>query len=119
MPTGSAACRAANGKHQKQRRTPCGSTWQCSTTPRLVQQLRLCRSSSRTLTQPRVGQAQTAVSLSSPTAPTTCFFFQAEDGIRGADVTGVQTCALPIYDAFGTASTKTCAGQPGEIHVAA
>src|SRR3989442_9925303 len=24
------------------------------------------------------------------------FFFQAEDGIRGADVTGVQTCALPI-----------------------
>src|SRR5436305_6963784 len=25
-----------------------------------------------------------------------CFFFQAEDGIRGADVTGVQTCALPI-----------------------
>src|SRR6266498_4167697 len=27
----------------------------------------------------------------------TCFFFfQAEDGIRDADVTGVQTCALPI-----------------------
>src|SRR5690554_1092239 len=26
------------------------------------------------------------------------FFFQAEDGIRCADVTGVQTCALPIYD---------------------
>src|SRR3989442_9007113 len=24
------------------------------------------------------------------------FFFQAEDGIRDADVTGVQTCALPI-----------------------
>src|SRR5690554_7430560 len=34
---------------------------------------------------------------SEPT-PTTllCFFFQAEDGIRDADVTGVQTCALPI-----------------------
>src|SRR5271157_2018469 len=29
---------------------------------------------------------------------TLCFFlfFQAEDGIRDADVTGVQTCALPI-----------------------
>src|SRR6266498_4584245 len=27
---------------------------------------------------------------------TYCFFFQAEDGIRAADVTGVQTCALPI-----------------------
>src|SRR5690554_7068302 len=24
------------------------------------------------------------------------FFFQADDGIRDADVTGVQTCALPI-----------------------
>ena len=24
-------------------------------------------------------------------------FFQAEDGIRDYDVTGVQTCALPIY----------------------
>src|SRR5262249_58888305 len=26
------------------------------------------------------------------------FFFQAEDGIRDWSVTGVQTCALPIYD---------------------
>src|SRR6266542_4907120 len=25
------------------------------------------------------------------------FFFQAEDGIRDATVTGVQTCALPIF----------------------
>src|SRR3989442_11833595 len=28
--------------------------------------------------------------------PVSSFFFQAEDGIRDADVTGVQTCALPI-----------------------
>src|SRR5690606_41096538 len=28
------------------------------------------------------------------------FFFQAEDGIRDFHVTGVQTCALPIYDAI-------------------
>src|SRR3989442_8319286 len=34
------------------------------------------------------------------------FFFQAEDGIRDADVTGVQTCALPIYELRG-------AGQHG------
>src|SRR5207249_11189606 len=27
------------------------------------------------------------------------FFFQAEDGIRDRNVTGVQTCALPIYSA--------------------
>src|SRR5206468_4979462 len=26
------------------------------------------------------------------------FFFRAEDGIRALIVTGVQTCALPIYD---------------------
>src|SRR2546427_3201724 len=29
------------------------------------------------------------------------FFFQAEDGIRDLTVTGVQTCALPIYGAPG------------------
>src|SRR5438034_8126264 len=28
------------------------------------------------------------------------FFFQAEDGIRDHCVTGVQTCALPIYFAL-------------------
>src|SRR3989442_10793515 len=31
------------------------------------------------------------------------FFFQAEDGIRDADVTGVQTCALPICFPLGAA----------------
>src|SRR2546426_3938269 len=30
------------------------------------------------------------------------FFFQAEDGIRDYKVTGVQTCALPIYLPDGT-----------------
>src|SRR5690606_39313022 len=31
-----------------------------------------------------------------------CFFFQAEDGIRDFHVTGVQTCALPILaEKFG------------------
>src|SRR2546430_17604322 len=29
--------------------------------------------------------------------PVFFFFFQAEDGIRDLTVTGVQTCALPIY----------------------
>src|SRR5437773_1728328 len=29
------------------------------------------------------------------------FFFQAEDGIRDRDVTGVQTCALPILPSDG------------------
>src|SRR5690625_8001186 len=29
------------------------------------------------------------------------FFYQAEDGIRGGHVTGVQTCALPILQLLG------------------
>src|ERR1022692_1276402 len=62
------------------------------------------------------------------------FFFQAEDGIRDYKVTGVQTCALPIWDrppglsaffvgqpmmaasrlsAGGGADPLVCAGPPG------
>src|SRR5256885_15191286 len=37
------------------------------------------------------------------------FFFQAEDGIRDYKVTGVQTCALPIY----TQGRKVLASIPG------
>src|SRR3989442_3114247 len=33
-----------------------------------------------------------------PCSCTAILFFQAEDGIRDADVTGVQTCALPISE---------------------
>src|SRR5699024_11706979 len=36
-------------------------------------------------------------SISSAIAVARCFFFQAEDGIRDRNVTGVQTCALPIW----------------------
>src|SRR5207253_8001286 len=32
------------------------------------------------------------------------FFFQAEDGIRDGHVTGVQTCALPIWASAAAAS---------------
>src|SRR6266436_2248900 len=38
-----------------------------------------------------------------------CFFFQAEDGIRDVAVTGVQTCALPIYK-----HVPMMESQPGE-----
>src|SRR3712207_6879645 len=38
------------------------------------------------------------------------FFFQAEDGIRDIGVTGVQTCALPIYRRCRYACYP---GQPG------
>src|SRR6266403_2044998 len=43
-----------------------------------------------------------------------CFFFQAEDGIRDLYVTGVQTCALPISEIVrhclggGRESYETC-----------
>src|SRR2546428_5572125 len=36
------------------------------------------------------------------------FFFQAEDGIRDLIVTGVQTCALPIYPSAGGFENATC-----------
>src|SRR5436305_13077395 len=45
------------------------------------------------------------------------FFFQAEDGIRDADVTGVQTCALPI-SARGRASSS-CASAEEALPLAA
>src|SRR2546425_12901724 len=35
------------------------------------------------------------------------FFFQAEDGIRDKLVTGVQTCALPIYEKHWRRSSQT------------
>src|SRR3989442_6214876 len=35
------------------------------------------------------------------------FFFKAEDGIRDADVTGVQTCALPIYTTRAANPSRT------------
>src|SRR2546422_5024848 len=39
------------------------------------------------------------------------FFFQAEDGIRDVAVTGVQTCALPIYPDSGTESESARLGR--------
>src|SRR5579885_1167909 len=44
------------------------------------------------------------------------FFFQAEDGIRDRNVTGVQTCALPIWSSgcLGEARRRPCdASSPG------
>src|SRR5436305_13902270 len=41
------------------------------------------------------------------------FFFQAEDGIRDADVTGVQTCALPI----SRAAHRPASARPGRRHL--
>src|SRR5207249_6229371 len=43
-----------------------------------------------------------------------CFFFQAEDGIRDRNVTGVQTCALPIWP---VQVLDVAAEPPQEQHV--
>src|SRR5207245_6105176 len=46
------------------------------------------------------------------------FFFQAEDGIRDATVTGVQTCALPISAAACTAAACTAAATSFACRIA-
>ena len=43
------------------------------------------------------------------------FFFQAEDGIRDRLVTGVQTCALPIYILLSTISNWVAFRQASVI----
>src|SRR3989442_2129489 len=44
------------------------------------------------------------------------FFFQAEDGIRDADVTGVQTCALPICDFRARSGSERARKSPVRNH---
>src|SRR6476646_10881394 len=39
------------------------------------------------------------------------FFFQAEDGIRDHCVTGVKTCALPIFDTASKGSSPAVSSQ--------
>src|SRR5437868_8861946 len=41
------------------------------------------------------------------------FFFQAEDGIRDRNVTGVQTCALPILRSFASGAASVAAAFGG------
>src|SRR2546429_2407131 len=45
----------------------------------------------------------------------TCFFFQAEDGIRDVAVTGVQTCALPISLAIAVAWSSAALATDVEL----
>src|SRR5207249_7837950 len=42
---------------------------------------------------------------------TSSFFFQAEDGIRDRNVTGVQTCALPIFPSGAVGDNLTINAQ--------
>src|SRR5438034_8955875 len=47
------------------------------------------------------------------------FFFQAEDGIRDHCVTGVQTCALPIYEHAIAQDFPSNVGDGSGSHAAA
>src|SRR5699024_6170104 len=47
------------------------------------------------------------------------FFFQAEDGIRYRNVTGVQTCALPIFAAGLFSGSFTRARRAGRLQLIA
>src|SRR5690625_6415139 len=47
------------------------------------------------------------------------FFFQAEDGIRDGHVTGVQTCALPIYCQKLSAALPGCGPETSDRSSAA
>src|SRR5476649_1760937 len=49
--------------------------------------------------RPRQNRRRSKCALGQAKKRRALFFFQAEDGIRGHCVTGVQTCALPILDA--------------------
>src|SRR5690606_40726103 len=46
------------------------------------------------------------------------FFFQAEDGIRDFHVTGVQTCALPIFEVYDRHRGPAAVTDPNEDVVA-
>src|SRR5699024_11862415 len=45
-------------------------------------------------------------------------FLQAEDGIRDRNVTGVQTCALPICFAFHTGKLRSGQGRRRDVYSA-
>src|SRR3712207_9277916 len=45
------------------------------------------------------------------------FFFQAEDGIRDIGVTGVQTCALPIFEQWLELAATVLAEAAGNVSV--
>src|SRR5439155_12347417 len=91
------------------RRTVCGTMMPTKPMRPLTDTAAAVASEAATTTVIRMrstGRPRLAAS-SSPTARTSrarrCIFFQAEDGIRDGHVTGVQTCALPIYDRRGLA----------------
>src|SRR5690348_17626762 len=76
-------------------------------------------STARSTKVKRFGMTEVNFLMRCPLSPRTdCFFFQAEDGIRDGRVTGVQTCALPIWLlaaalAEGPAHAYLLHGPPG------
>src|SRR2546430_6572892 len=86
------------------------------------------RASPATISPPRTTAPASTATTPPPSLLFLFFFFQAEDGIRDLTVTGVQTCALPIFRAAcpcrrrqyrSVASLRRChpsaAGVPGSL----
>src|SRR5207249_7985230 len=96
-PTSSKTCRRPNVRRSSRRST---RKWRQrrskSSTP-----ISRSRSSSR------------STRTASPTSSRKCFFFQAEDGIRDRNVTGVQTCALPICVLHRLRQDPACCARAG------
>src|SRR5260221_7607363 len=63
----------------------------CISSSKSISQSNLCPCASRNIT------LLWSISLTQAALVSFFFFFQAEDGIRDHCVTGVQTCALPIF----------------------
>src|SRR5207248_6680348 len=72
-------------------------------------------SSGDVMVEELLGDFHQAGRLGVDVAQVDCFFFQAEDGIRDRTVTGVQTCALPI---FGNPRPLSQVKLGGKLHTA-
>src|SRR5699024_8869220 len=82
----------------------CGARWRREGGRKPEAETRECAEGARSDTpeQERCGDRAAVLALLLTMYPlvrigVACFFFQAEDGIRDRNVTGVQTCALPIF----------------------
>src|SRR5438067_543133 len=80
----------------------------------------LCADTRLVTDTPQRALDQSLGELLYPVALQPVFFFQAEDGIRDRNVTGVQTCALPIScvrlrrrsERFGSAAQTDARAKP-------
>src|SRR5688572_31981629 len=69
----------------------------------------------QSLLQPYARRSAVTLCLSDVLLCFLFFFFQAEDGIRDLTVTGVQTCALPIFPPEYNLSPECATGKRSSV----